>query len=123
MEDKMSFASPEAEIRYLEQKILEKKSALESMPHRDIVSDVLKEHGNAVAPPPAANPAQSNSASDVLPSDVAGLVQIAFQNGITEAVRRARATGNPYLIDSFHDALVDRFLDEMKQKGILSAHG
>ena len=121
MEDKPIFASPEAEIQYLEQKILEKKKELDSQPHREVVSRVLKEHSDTIAPPVSSS--TSSSTSDVLASDIAQLVQIAFQDGITSAVRRARQTHNPYLIDAFHDALVDRFLDEMKKKGILSYHG
>ena len=122
MEEKAQFGSPQEEIQYLEQKILEKKKALESTPHRDIISETLKEHTATAVPIAPAPTASAMQADEPLSNDVAYLVQTAFQKGIAEAVDQVRRTHNPYLIDSFHDALVDKFLDEMKQKGIL-VHG
>ncbi len=41
------------------------------------------------------------------------LVNVAFQKGIEEAVKEARALGDPYLLDAFHDVLVDKLYDEL----------
>ncbi len=123
MEEKVQFATPQEEIQYLEQRILEKKKALESAPSREIISETLKEHTAQSALPPAPVPSASQVVDEPLSNDIALLVQTAFQKGIREAVDLVRRTHNPYLIDAFHDALVDKFLDEMKQKGILTPHG
>lgn len=124
MAEPIPFASPEEEIKYLEAKILEKKQALEGRTSREIVSEALKEHTANVAPPPSPPPSSTvhsstNTDTDDLDKNVAVLVQGAFQEGIVKAVDRARGTHNPYLFDALHDALVDRFLKELKARGVL----
>jgi len=123
MAEPIPFASPEEEIKYLEAKILEKKQALEGRTSREIVSEVLKEHTANTSPPspPPSNAVQSSTSTDTddLDKNVAVLVQSAFQEGIVKAVDRARGTHNPYLFDALHDALVDRFLTELKARGVL----
>src|SRR3989344_5590140 len=122
MAEPAPFISPEEEIRYLESKILEKKRALEGRQSREIISEALKEHTANVVPTPVAPqtssvpPAQTD---DVLDKNVAAFVQSAFQDGILQAVDRARNTHNPHIIDALHDALVDRFLAELKARGVL----
>ncbi|MBI1755139.1 hypothetical protein HYR65_02545 [Candidatus Azambacteria bacterium] len=41
------------------------------------------------------------------------LVDIAFERGLLEAVNAARKENDPYLLDAFHDALVDKLYDEL----------
>ena len=47
------------------------------------------------------------------------LVDIAFSKGLDQAVEAARATNNAYLIDEFHDLLVDKLRQELIEKGKL----
>lgn len=46
-------------------------------------------------------------------------VQLAFNEGIAAAVQRIIQTNNPYLIDAFHDLVVDKFVQELKASGKL----
>ena len=98
--------------------------------------EVKKTEQPAVAPPqktaaPAPAPpslAQSGaappSASDDLKSldkdrQLKILVDLAFQQGINKAVEAAKATESPYLIDEFHDTLVDQLRQQLIEKGKL----
>jgi hypothetical protein len=122
MAEEMHFETPEQEIKYLEQKIIEKKRELADHEPREVVKSVIDEHSSAIAEPPPAPPPIA-APSDDLDKDVASLVQVAFREGVMEAIKRARATRNPHLIDAFHDALTDKFLQELIGRGILPPHG
>ncbi len=121
MEEGSRFESPEAEIKFLEQKILEKRRELADHDARSSVAETLKEHIAEIPhmSVPTAPTNQNTKDDDVLEKNVALYVQIAFQNGISDAVRQIRNTHNPFLIDAFHDALTDRFLDALRAKGLL----
>ncbi|MEK7519792.1 MAG: hypothetical protein AAB581_00910 [Patescibacteria group bacterium] len=41
------------------------------------------------------------------------LVGVAFESGIAEAVRQARAYNDPFILDAFHDAVVDKLYQEL----------
>ncbi|MGC9610879.1 MAG: hypothetical protein ABSE68_01530 [Minisyncoccia bacterium] len=79
--------------------------------------------GNAIPSAPAALPAD-----DFMPAylsgdanskkAVGGLLQIAENGDIEKAVREARRYP-PFIEDAFHDALVEKFLPEMKRRGII----
>lgn len=121
METQIQFESPEKEIEYLEGKILEKKRELAEKSSHETVSEVLHEHAR-VAPASPQSDVQntpSHAAAQDLDKDVGYLVQVAFSDGVFEAVRRVRETHNPHLIDAFHDALVDRFVHDLTAKGLL----
>lgn len=47
------------------------------------------------------------------------LVDLAFSEGIDKAVQAARSSENPYLIDKFHDTLVDELRQKLLEKGKL----
>ncbi len=47
------------------------------------------------------------------------LVDLAFQQGINKAVEADKATESPYLIDEFHDTLVDQLRQQLIEKGKL----
>jgi hypothetical protein len=125
MEEGTRFASPEEEIKYLEQKIIEKRRELADHDSRTVVSETLKEHVAEIPfdaaqsqPTPAAK-TQNDDDRATLDKNVAMYVQLAFQDGIENAVRTVRNTHNPFLIDAFHDALTDRFLDALRARGLL----
>ncbi|MBU4285033.1 hypothetical protein KKF60_00330 [Patescibacteria group bacterium] len=49
------------------------------------------------------------------------LIEMAFEKGIVEAVEVAKNLDNPYLLDEFHDALVDEFYKKLVEQGKLKA--
>lgn len=44
------------------------------------------------------------------------LVDIAFERGLVEAIAAARKMHDPYILDEFHDALVDKLHDELVRR-------
>ena len=51
--------------------------------------------------------------------EIEALIQIAFENGIGEAIQAAKAKNDPHLLDDFHDALIDRFYQKLIEAGKL----
>jgi hypothetical protein len=47
------------------------------------------------------------------------LVQMTFDKGVVEAVEIAKNLDNPYLLDEFHDALVDHLYSKLVAEGKL----
>lgn len=72
------------------------------------------------SPPSAATIPQDTAGSD-LENDrqLKLLVDMAFEKGIDEAIKAVRATESPYLIDKFHDTLVDELRQKLVEKGKL----
>jgi hypothetical protein len=111
MEGETKFSTPEEEIRYLEGRIAEKKREMGSATPHDVAREVLRDHA-ALAPAPQTPIPQDAPVSppaDELSRSVALLVDQAIAGGVLDAIARVRETHNPYLIDAFHDALVERF--------------
>lgn len=53
-------------------------------------------------------------------SRVNELIQHVSRDGITKTIERAKSEA-PFILDAFHDALVDRLYDELIQTGVLKA--
>lgn len=49
------------------------------------------------------------------------LVDVAFERGLIEAIAAARKMHDPYILDAFHDALVDKLHDELVRRHQLDA--
>ena len=49
------------------------------------------------------------------------LKQMAFEKSVIEAVEVAKKLDNPYLLDEFHDALVDELYNKLVEQGKLKA--
>ena len=49
------------------------------------------------------------------------LTELAFDKGIPHAIEVARRLDNPYLLDEFHDALVDELYNKLVETGKLKA--
>jgi len=49
------------------------------------------------------------------------LTEMAFEKGVIEAVEVAKHLDNPYLLDEFHDALVDELYNKLVEQGKLKA--
>jgi hypothetical protein len=47
------------------------------------------------------------------------LIQMAFDKSVVEAVGVAKGLDNPYMLDEFHDALVDKLYNKLIEQGKL----
>ncbi len=47
------------------------------------------------------------------------LIQMAFDRGVIEAVEIAKNLDSPYLLDEFHDALIDHLYNKLVEEGKL----
>jgi hypothetical protein len=109
----------EREIFELEEKLAEKKKELE----KDYAPKERLEPRPTPAPVPAAPrrvaaPARKQGIIEKNPK-VKALVDMAFHEGVAKAVEEAKKTGDAYLIDAFHDALVDEVYDMLLKEGLL----
>lgn len=117
------------EIRDLERALIEKRRALseggEDREEKEVFREVFKERYAAPSEenvssqpaPPALMPAQKTAADDKAKTreeELRALIEIAFERGITEAVRIARKTV-PWLIDELHDRLIDEYYQKLQQ--------
>lgn len=70
-----------------------------------------------------AQQAATSTRSDAAPSDddqkVDALLKVALHSGLAKATAEARKTKDPYIIDRFHDALVDELKRELIEKNKL----
>jgi len=135
----------ENEIANLEAVLKEKKEILEQqklngeieeIPHpKEILREAIREKiaatpGVSARPQPAPAPAQKalppyayppSYLTDELKPKVDELVKIAFQKSLDEAIKMAKATDNPALIDAFHDIIVDEIYSQLVKSGKLEA--
>lgn len=128
----------EQEIQQLQRQLEAKKAELgqqssqqEAVPHdkeilREVVKEKIEQHAvqqqAAPAAPtvPAPAPAPTASApaymSPELQSRVQDLVNVAFTQNISDAIRQAVSSKNPALIDAFHDVLVDELYGQLLER-------
>ncbi len=127
-------SSVEQEILALEKELAVKKAALQKEAPPSLEQIIAQE-----APKPAAS---AQSASPVAPAPAAAavapvqadakrlkkleknqqlksLVDLAFVKGVAHAVEVVKGLDNPYLMDEFHDVLIDELHKELVQKGKL----
>jgi hypothetical protein len=117
----------------LEAKRQQLASASETHEDKELLRQVIGERIQAAVPvavPPSSvvvpDPTTDENAefpnylaganSDVK-SHVHQLIQIAMHSGIEKAVSRAKAEST-YVLDAFHDALVDKLYNELKGRGV-----
>lgn len=124
--------SLEQDIRRLEQRLKTLREQKEKIAPREVLKHYLAEKtGGApgqlvVTPPPSPTPPESaeylpgylKEYDDEVKSTVRQLIQTAWQKGIEAAAADARKHG-PFVMDAFHDALVDKLYDQLKKRGIL----
>ena len=125
----------EQEIANLEQQLAEKKAGLEKqsaetakeVPQekeilRQVVGEKIQQHAPSYQPVPAKPQDDQSSYNDPqLATQVQELVNMAFAKGIDDAVKSAVQSGNPALIDAFHDVLVDQLYDTLIERKKLEA--
>ncbi len=106
---------------------------VKAVPEREVVRRSLESFTNSVAPAPAPPPSktdghvsdsilpgylQGNGAGSPAKVEVEALIDLVFHKGLERAVQEAKRH-SPYAMDAFHDALVDKLLPILKQRGIL----
>jgi len=121
--------SMESEIAELEKQIAQKRAMLGAEKPLERVIGAEKPAPSAAAPAPA----QPASVAAFTPSkpetqsfkgleknqQLKNLVDLAFQKGIFYAADVAREMDSAYLMDEFHDTLVDQLHKELVEKGKL----
>lgn len=129
----------EQEISELEKTLAQKRETLEhqkeggqieEVPHdKEILRETIKERIQTMPtmPEPAPQPLLPPSAEtpsyllEELRPKVQGLVNLAFEKSIDEAIKTAKASQNSALIDAFHDALVDEMYNYLVERKKLKA--
>jgi len=71
-----------------------------------------------VEPPPSPLPDYAQSVSAEVKLEIEYLLDVAFHKGIAKANGIARQS-NPFILDTFHDALVGKLYPELKKRGLL----
>ena len=98
--------TPEEEKEILKQVISEK---FQAVPQTQTQAADDKKEQPLPPPSPQDSKTQYQYAVD-------SLINTAFEKGLTKAVQEVRDTHNAFLIDAFHDELVDKFYSEIKSK-------
>lgn len=129
----------EKEIEVLEKRLAEKKAALSDQKElpleREVAREVVKERvaeymavgvlpqtkvkakaksASPLVVPGKISPAVLKGASPDKQIDI--LLGVAFSDSISSAVGLAQGL-QPYVLDAFHDALVDKFYEELVKRG------
>lgn len=127
MEPKQTSEVFAQEIAELEAKLQEKKMQMERAgspaPEKNIFKEVVRDHAFAkeATTAPSATVTTTTAApttSTRLPTAaeeeaVTKHIAQAFIKGIPAAVREARSSGNPFLIDLLHDRLADEYYQKL----------
>jgi len=131
----------EEEIREIERRLAEKRSAFEreeregTFEEREALEEIVHEEmeggeepSPAIAPgapqAPLAHPLENQDELEeirALPEErrLHALIDVAFAKGVKDAIEMVRHMEDPYLIDAFHDALVDALYAELIKRGKL----
>jgi Arc/MetJ-type ribon-helix-helix transcriptional regulator len=136
----------EQEITQIEKQLAEKRAVLEQQQQSGQIAEVPQEKetlrevvreqyappvpsmgsasspqassGQVVTPPPPIVEPPSYLSPE-LKEKVQELVNLAFSQSPSEAIKQARATNNAALIDAFHDALADELYNYLIERGKL----
>ncbi len=63
-------------------------------------------------------PSYATNAPEEAKKEVATLIKYTFEKGLLEGIREAKKK-DPFILDMYHDALVEKLHEEMKRKGLL----
>lgn len=121
----------EEDIARLSREMSEKRvemGNMEKVQEREIVKESLRTMSSGVSPasqtarqPAAENnlfPAYLQSAPNDTKLSVERLLDLSLHKGIEAALREAKK-GDPYILDAFHDALVERLYPELQKRGLV----
>lgn len=119
------------EILELEKRLAEKKRELEERKEvrheKEIIKEVIKERVEVptapkvkpIAPPPQVVKKAKELKAEPKERQIKLLTDLAFEKGIIHATEVARNLDNPYILDEFHDTLVDELYKYLVEKGKL----
>ena len=129
---KGELSSAETEILELEKQLAQKRALLGAEKQKPLeqvigaekpapssVAPSLAPSSASVAAAPAPKPETQNLKGLEKNAQLKNLVDLAFQKGISYATDVARDLDNPYLMDAFHDTLVDKLHKELVERGKL----
>ena len=117
-QESVSPQSKEREVLDLERKLAEKKSELAQEKQPKAKESIPP--ASSPGPAPAQIQQQAQELKDLdKTNQIKRLCQLAFEKGLDEAVEVAKKLDNPYLLDEFHDTLVDELYQRLVEKGIL----
>jgi hypothetical protein len=117
----------------LAQEVKERKEQTPEASHKEIVSTILAEKGIQPRPqapsPIVSTQSQEKQDDSVLPAyaqkedpsiknKVEHLVALTLQKGLEEGIGFAKKE-DPFVIDTYHDALSDVLLEEMKKRKLI----
>jgi hypothetical protein len=119
-----------AEVEKLKQRLAEAEARMaanqaEQSPKQEIVPAQTQEGGsgkeiqNSFSAPVPAAPVQPYAQQGLVldsQNQVNILCELAFQKGLEEAIKAARSLNDPYILDEFHDTLVDKFYKQLVEK-------
>lgn len=121
----------EKDIERLGREVAEQKSRPENkgVPEREIVRQVITPVVKTHLPPtPAQAPAKNEedtflpSYTKTTPADtkhyIEQLLEGTFHEGLEKTIKKAIQAG-PFVVDAYHDALIDKLHDELKKRNIL----
>ncbi len=111
------------ELAKMEAKLVEAKGAIEQGAEKERVKasqaegTVTKEMQSAFSAPVSAAPPVVPSAPAIdSQNQVNMLCEMAFQKGLDSAIKAAQQLNDPYILDEFHDALVDKFYQQLVEQ-------
>lgn len=122
------------EVAELEKKLAEKKRELEEKKEvkheKEIIKEIIKEKTEKPAPPkvtPAIPPAVQKvvvkKAKEIKTEEkerqIQLLTDLAFEKGVVHATEVAKKLDDPYILDEFHDTLVDELYNYLVEQGKL----
>ncbi len=87
-------------------------------PQEEISEETAQAHP---APPISEEAEEEAKRVKDLPQErqIQALVDLAFKKGLRHSIDTARALKNPYILDAFHDTLVDHLYKELVERGKL----
>jgi len=116
------------EVIELEKRLTEKKQALierkEAEKHdRELIKEIIKEKTEIPAPvkitPPVVVKKVKTIKAEAKERQVKLLTDLAFDKGIIHATEVAKKLDDPYILDEFHDTLVDELYNYLVEQGKL----
>ncbi len=128
----------EADIKRLSEEISEKRNLFEykNLPERELIKKSLEPmikqlpaNRQPAANNLATNNQQSTADGQILPDylkdfptetklQVEQLIDLTFHQGIEKVINRA-LRASPFILDAFHDALTDKFHEELKKRKLI----
>lgn len=90
----------------------------------EVVGQKIQEHIPAYSPttqvPVSSTPQPPSYLSQELKDKVTEIINLVFAKNLDEGIAEAGKSGNPALLDAFHDMLVDELYDQLIEKRKIS---